>query len=98
MICLSETWFKKGDHPYLYLLPGYKQYIFKNRIGKGGGVIIQVYDDMPPEKLQNSFAESILDCHREESHTMNFCFIQNPQCEKKVFTEILKISSNKIQA
>ena len=46
ILCLTETWLSDSEEPENYLVCGYKRYCVKNRAHTGGGVMIQMRDNL----------------------------------------------------
>ena len=46
VLCLTETWLSENDDPKCFLLHGYSQYLTNCRTSRGGGVMIQVKNDL----------------------------------------------------
>ena len=46
IICLTETWLTEDDNPKCFLVKGYNQVIAKSRKAKGGGLMIQLKQNL----------------------------------------------------
>ena len=51
VICLTGTWLTANDDPKCCLLPGYRQFVFRNRKSTGGGVMMQLNENCVLRKI-----------------------------------------------
>ena len=91
VICLTETWLTANDDPKCYLLPGYRQFVFRNRKSTGGGVMMQLHENCVILSEKDSpFEESILSDISIHGHIYSFLTLYNkPRSNKQLFLDQL---------
>ncbi len=61
ILCLSETWLQNEDDPRCFLIEGFTHFSCRMRDSRGGGIIIQIRQDVSLIKeIEQDLAESML--------------------------------------
>ena len=61
IICLTESWLTNVDDPNLFKVTNYNTCLSKSRVGRGGGIKIQIRDEVSLiEELNSDLDESLL--------------------------------------
>ena len=61
IICLTESWVTNVDDPILFNVTNYNTCLSKSRVGSGGGIMIQIRDEVSlVEELNCDLDESVL--------------------------------------
>ena len=85
IICLTETWLSDNDDIDSLLVPGYNNYVVKDRNTHGGGVMIQIYDSISLlETLPTDMEETLLVSLQYKKFKFKLATVYNPPRTNKL--------------